>query len=123
MNEYHLIASNDHFTKREKNIDINKLKASLNTVDYKDFTADLTYEAYQVTLNQPGLYIFDTENEDSVIVSSRDVFSVDITDSEPIATIDRFTYRAGVYISYMMNYAGYVLTLTNKGVMHVITRP
>ena len=119
MNEYHLIASNDHFTKREKNIDINKLKASLNTVDYKDFTTDLTYEAHQVTLNQPGLYIFDTENDDNVIVSSRDVFSVDITDSEPIAKIKRFTYSAGVYISYMMNYAGYMLTLTNKGMMHV----
>ena len=57
MNEYHLIASNDHFTKREKNIDINKLKASLNKADFDDMTAKTADDVLSIIDTQPGIVI------------------------------------------------------------------
>ena len=119
MNEYHLIASNDHFTKREKNIDINKLKASLANSDYTDLTADMDDDTLQILQTHPGFYISKTNIDNQVLVSSRCILSIDISGHHSVEISDGIKSMPGVSYFYMLDYDGYRLALNNEGRMIV----
>ena len=112
MNEYHLIASNDHSTKREKNIDINKLKAALHWIDFDDLTQESNI--LESLRNQPGLCISKDGKSNNILVSSRHVYAVDTEVKDSLIRLDIEPAASNLF-GHIIEHDGYRLAFRQKG--------
>ena len=114
MNEYHLIASNDHFTKREKNIDINKLKAVFAASEFTDLLANVDDQTLQDLRNQPCFIADDGDRLGDVILSGRYIYKIDDAGKMPLEKID-IPHNGGLNFGHVITHKGYRLAFINNG--------
>ena len=113
MNEYHLIASNDHFTKREKNIDINKLKRSFASSQFTDLLANVDQDTRSSFHNKACFIVDDSDQQSGIIMSSTHLYIIDDAGQLPIQKLD-VEYSKSNY-GHVIKFKGYRLAFKCKG--------